>query len=76
MTLVISIVTSFIAFFAGQAMLSGKGVAASLFHTVTIPANAMVNCIGPGGGTNSGPGSAGHLAVTFSGTDVITRPPC
>src|SRR6202451_1377676 len=50
-TLVISVVTSFIAFFAGQAMLSGKGVAASLFHTVTIPANALVNCIGgPGGG--------------------------
>jgi ABC-type transport system involved in multi-copper enzyme maturation permease subunit len=76
-TLVISIVTSFIAFFAGQAMLSGKGVAASLFHTVTIPANAMVNCIGggPGKGVNSGPGAGpgcGHLVVTFSGTDVIT----
>jgi ABC-2 type transport system permease protein len=74
-TLVISLVTSFIAFFAGQAMLSGKGVAASLFHTVTIPANAMVNCIGPGGGKNSGPGAGpgcGHLTVTFSGTDVIT----
>ena len=74
-TLVISIVTSFIAFFAGQAMLSGKGVAASLFHTVTIPANAMVNCIGPGGGKNSGPGAGpgcDHLTVTFSGTDVIT----
>src|SRR6202046_701967 len=74
-TLVISLVTSFIAFFAGQAMLSGKGVAASLFHTITIPANAMVNCIGPGGGKNSGPGAGpgcGHLTVTFSGTDVIT----
>jgi ABC-2 type transport system permease protein len=74
-TLVISLVTSFIAFFAGQAMLSGKGVAASLFHTVTIPANAMMNCIGPGGVKNSGPGAGpgcGHLTVTFSGTDVIT----
>ena len=77
-TLVISIVTSFIAFFAGQAMLSGKGVAASLFHTVTIPANAMVNCIGGGGGKvpdGNGPGAGpgcGHLTVTFSGTDVIT----
>jgi ABC-2 type transport system permease protein len=77
-TLVISIVTSFIAFFAGQAMLSGKGVAASLFHTVTIPANAMVNCIGgaggkvpDGNGPGPGPGCA-HLTVTFSGTDVIT----
>ena len=49
-TLVISLVTSFVAFFAGQAMLSGKGVAASLFHTVTIPANAIMNCVGGGGG--------------------------
>jgi ABC-2 type transport system permease protein len=76
-TLVISIVTSFVAFFVGQAMYSGKGVAASLFHTVTIPANAMVNCLGGGGQVpdNSGPGAApgcGHLVVTFSGTDVIS----
>jgi ABC-2 type transport system permease protein len=77
-TLVISLVTSFVAFFAGQAMLSGKGVAASLFHTVTIPANAMVNCVGGGGGKvpdGNGPGpgpGCGHLTVTFSGTDVIT----
>src|SRR6202042_2496982 len=49
-TLVISLVTAFVAFFAGQAMLSGKGVAASLFHTITIPANAMMNCVGGGGG--------------------------
>jgi ABC-type transport system involved in multi-copper enzyme maturation permease subunit len=59
-TLVISVVTAFVAFFAGQAMLSGRGVAASLFHTVTIPANANVNC-NPGGCT-----------ATFSGTDVIS----
>jgi ABC-2 type transport system permease protein len=76
-TLVISIVTAFVAFFTGQAMYSGKGVAASLFHTVTIPANAMVNCLGGGGSVpdNSGPGAApgcGHLVVTFSGTDVIS----
>jgi ABC-2 type transport system permease protein len=78
-TLVISIVTSFIAFFAGQAMLSGKGVAASLFHTVTIPATANVTCLGgPGGGKGPGGGGpgpgpgCGQLVVTFSGTDVIT----
>jgi ABC-2 type transport system permease protein len=77
-TLVISLVTAFVAFFVGQTMYSGKGVAASLFHTVTIPANAMVNCLGGGGGSvpdNRGPGAApgcGHLVVTFSGTDVIT----
>jgi ABC-2 type transport system permease protein len=67
-TLVISLVTAFVAFFVGQAMLSGKGVAASLFRTVTIPASANVNCTGggPGGG---GPGAC---TATFSGTDVIT----
>ena len=78
-TLVISIVTSFVAFFVGQAMLSGKGVAASLFHTVTVPANANVNCVGGGGGQvpdgkggpGPGPGCAGHLVTTFSGADVI-----
>jgi ABC-2 type transport system permease protein len=77
-TLVISLVTSFVAFFVGQAMLSGKGVAASLFHTVTVPANAIVNCIGGAGGSvpdSNGPGpgpGCSHLTVTFSGTDVIT----
>jgi ABC-2 type transport system permease protein len=59
-TLVISVVTAFIAFFVGQAIYSSKGVSASLFHTVTVPASANVNC-GPGGCT-----------ATFSGTDVIT----
>ena len=58
-TLVISLITSFIAFFVGQAMYSSKGVAASLFHTVTIPANANVNC------------SPNGCTATFSGTDVI-----
>ena len=49
-TLVVSLVTSFIAFFVGQALLSCNGVGASLFHTVTIPANANVNCQpGPAG---------------------------
>src|SRR3984957_10751873 len=66
-TLVVSLVTAFVTFFAGQAMLSGKGVAASLFHTVTIPASANVNCTG--GGPGSGPG---NCIATFSGSDVIT----
>jgi ABC-2 type transport system permease protein len=78
-TLVISVITAFVAFFAGQAMLSGKGVAASLFHTVTVPANAMTNCVGGSGGQvpdgkggpGPGPGCSGHLVTTFSGTDVI-----
>ena len=54
-TLVVSLVTSFIAFFVGQAALSGSGVAASLFHSVTIPANA--NVTGPAGGPGNGPAS-------------------
>src|SRR3984957_1276568 len=76
-TLVISLVTAFIAFFVGQTMYSGKGVAASLFHTVTIPANAMVNCLGGGGGQvpdNRGPGAApgcAHLGVPFYGADGL-----
>jgi ABC-2 type transport system permease protein len=57
-TLVVSLVTSFIAFFVGQAAMSGSGVSASLFHSVTIPANAIVN-----GSPNN---------VTFSGTIVIS----
>src|ERR1700689_2670581 len=43
-TLGISFVTAFIAFFVGQAIYSPKGVAASLFHTVKIPASANMNC--------------------------------
>jgi len=57
-TLVVSLITSFIAFFVGQAAMSGSGVSASLFHSITIPANAVQN----------GPSSN----VTFSGTIVIS----
>jgi ABC-2 type transport system permease protein len=64
-TLVITVVTSFVAFFVGQSLLSGSGVSASLFHSVTIPANAIANP--PAGGPGSGP-----PVVTFSGTDVIS----
>jgi ABC-2 type transport system permease protein len=56
--LAVSLVTSFIAFFVGQAAMSGSGVSASLLHSITIPANAIVN-----GSPNS---------VTFSGTIVIS----
>ena len=49
--LVISLVTSFLAFFVGQAVLSGTGVSASLFHSTTIPMNAQVS---PQGTTLSG----------------------
>jgi ABC-type transport system involved in multi-copper enzyme maturation permease subunit len=65
LTLVVSLVTSFIAYFVGQAALSGSGVASSLFHSTTIPAN--VNMSPPAGGPGNGPPS-----YTFVGTDVIT----
>jgi ABC-2 type transport system permease protein len=57
-TLVVSLIISFITFFVGQAAMSGSGVSASLFHSVTIPANGVQN--GPSGN------------VTFSGTIVIS----
>ena len=56
--LVVSLITSFVAFFVGQAAMSGSGVSASLLHSITIPANAFQN----------GPSSN----VTFSGTIVIS----
>jgi ABC-2 type transport system permease protein len=57
-TLVVSLITSFASFFVGQAAMSGSGVTASLFHSVTIPAN----------GNQNGPPSS----VTFNGTIVIS----
>jgi ABC-type transport system involved in multi-copper enzyme maturation permease subunit len=65
-TLVVSLVTSFLAFFAGSLPVSGTGVAGSLFHNVTIPANVNMSP-GPGG-----PNSPGPPNYTFVGTDVIT----
>ena len=50
--LVVSLVTSFISFFVGQAAMSGSGVSASLFHSITIPANAIVK--GPAGDPATG----------------------
>ncbi|MGD0246407.1 MAG: hypothetical protein ABSB59_39600 [Streptosporangiaceae bacterium] len=68
----LTLITSFIAFFVGQALLSGHGVSASLFHSVTIPLNANVSCPqgpGPGGG---GRGLPPGCKVVFSGVDVIS----
>jgi ABC-type transport system involved in multi-copper enzyme maturation permease subunit len=62
LTLVISVVTSFIAFFVGQALLSGSGVGASLFHTTTVPAFAQV--------TNNTATFTGSLSITSG--DVLT----
>jgi ABC-type transport system involved in multi-copper enzyme maturation permease subunit len=43
--LVISLVTAFVAFLAGQALYGGYPVAASLFHTAPVPTNGTVNCL-------------------------------
>jgi ABC-2 type transport system permease protein len=73
LTLIVSLVTSFLAFFVGQALLSSSGVSASLFHSVTIPQNANVVCLQQGGGGGGGglPPGCVHSKVVFSGTDVI-----
>ena len=65
-TLIVSVITSFVSFFVGQAAMSGSGVAASLFHSVTIPRN--VNLSPPAGGPNSNAPPIYH----FFGTIVIT----
>ena len=62
-TLVVSLVTSFLSFFVGQAVLSGAGVSASLFHTTTVPANVNMS---PGPNGQNGPPN-----YTFVGTDVV-----
>jgi|ERR1039458_2941533 ABC-type transport system involved in multi-copper enzyme maturation permease subunit len=71
LTLIVSLVTSFIAFFVGQALLSSSGVSASLFHSVTIPQNANVTCPQKGAGGGGG-GLPPGCKVVFSGTDVIS----
>jgi ABC-2 type transport system permease protein len=65
-TLVVSLVTSFIAFFLGQAILSGSGVSASLFRSTTVPAGANIT---PGSGGPNGPPAVtlqGHLLIQSS----------
>src|SRR6202042_713427 len=52
-TLVVSLVTAFTAFFAGQALYASSGVGASLFSTARIPGTMRPNCqqtiqVGPG----------------------------
>ncbi len=70
LTLIVSLITSFVAFFVGQALLSSSGVSASLFHSVTIPQNAIVNC--PQKGVGGGGGLPPGCKVVFSGTYVIS----
>jgi ABC-type transport system involved in multi-copper enzyme maturation permease subunit len=44
-TLVISLITAFIAFFAVMAVYASTGVGVSLFHNARIPAQANMNCL-------------------------------
>ena len=71
LTLIVSLITSFLAFFVGQALLSSSGVSASLFHSVTIPQNANVTCPQKGLGGGGG-GLPPGCKVVFSGTYVIS----
>jgi ABC-2 type transport system permease protein len=43
--LVISLVTAFVAFFAGQAMYAGSAVGVSLFHTAQVPLGGRPDCL-------------------------------
>src|ERR1700689_1792686 len=45
LTLIISLVTSFVAFFAGQAMYAGSGVGVSLFHAARVPLDGKADCL-------------------------------
>src|ERR1017187_116638 len=74
LTLIVSLVTAFIAFLVGQALLSSSGESASLFHSVTIPQNANVTCLqqGAGGGGGGLPAGCVDSKVVLSGTDVIS----
>src|SRR5271156_4826063 len=75
LALIVSLVTSFIAFFVGQALMSSTGGSASLFHSVTIPLTANVPCPGPGQQVPDGGGGGGGLPpgckAVFSGSYVI-----
>jgi ABC-2 type transport system permease protein len=64
-TLIVSLVTSFLAFFAGSLTLSGSGIGGSLFHNVTVPMG--VNMSPPKGGPGNGP-----PIYHFVGTLTIT----
>jgi ABC-2 type transport system permease protein len=69
-TLVISVITSFIAFFLGQALL-GHGVAASVFHTTRIH-TGVIGCISKGGPVGGGAPACPQGSMKFIGTTVIT----
>jgi ABC-2 type transport system permease protein len=74
-TLVISIVTSFLAFFLGQAVLSGTGVSASVFHNTTVPIVATRSPGSKPGGNIAFQGiytvTSGHVLTAIIGTALF-----
>src|SRR5215469_15302258 len=69
-TLIISMITSFVSFFVGQAAMSGSGVSASLFHSVTIPRDVNMS---PGPQGPNGPPSYHFIGtVVISPSTVLT----
>jgi ABC-2 type transport system permease protein len=75
-TLVISVVTAFTAFLAGQALYASSGVGASLFHAVKIPANGNVSCLqrvpaGPGAPPGAFSCAPDKRVITVTAWDVI-----
>src|ERR1700678_1545730 len=67
---VISIVTSFVAFFAGQAMYAGSAVGVSLFHTARVPLGGKPDCLQR---VQVGPSQfqCVRMHATFSSWDLI-----
>jgi ABC-type transport system involved in multi-copper enzyme maturation permease subunit len=69
-TLIVSLVTSFLSFFVGQALLSSAGVSASLFHSTTVPLGAIQK-----GNTSSFVGTItitpGHVLTAVIGTALF-----
>jgi ABC-type transport system involved in multi-copper enzyme maturation permease subunit len=68
--LVVSMVTSFLAFFIGQAVLSGTGVSASLFHSTTVPVGGQVSPHSVNV-TNSVVITPGHVLTAIIGTGLL-----
>jgi ABC-2 type transport system permease protein len=69
-TLVISVITSLIAFFLGQALI-GHGVAASLLHTTKIH-TGVEGCIKGGGPLGGGGPACPQGSMKFIGTTLIS----
>jgi hypothetical protein len=70
LTLIISLVTAFAAFFAGQAMYAGSAVGESLFHTARVPLGGKPDCLQR---VQVGPSqfACARMRATFTSWDLI-----